>query len=227
MPVPTVSVLPSSWGIPGIFFELNLAGQGASVGALDKRLLLLAYRLSSGTEPPDQPVLVNGQDDANQFFGQGSDLARLFAAAVSQVGGGVLDIWCCGINEPASGTQSTHIINIAGAATEAGSVDVYICGYRASIAIASGDQASDVATNLKAELEKLKDLPVTATISGGSNIVLTYRHKGAVGNDLPLRVDQDHASGITFSPGTLTFANAANGNGSAQVKVSTTTITAA
>src|SRR5437870_143176 len=90
--------LPSSWEIPGVYFSINLAGQGSSVGVLDKRLLLLGYRLSSGTQPPDQPVLANGQQDANDFFGQGSDLARLFAASVSQVGGGVLDIWCCGIN---------------------------------------------------------------------------------------------------------------------------------
>jgi len=156
-------------------------------------------------------VLVNGQDDVNTFFGQGSDLARLYAAALSQVGQGVIDVWCCGINEPASGTQATHLINIAGTATQAGSVSVWIAGYLASVAIANGDSAAMVATNLKAEIDKLKDLPVTATIVSSSNIVLTYRHKGVVGNDCPIRVDQDKATGITFSPGAVTIANAAVG----------------
>src|SRR4051812_35117351 len=131
MVVPANSSLPSSWEIPGIFFEINLAGQGSGVGALDKRLLCLAYRLSTGTQPPDQPVLVNGQDDVNTFFGQGSDLSRLYAAAVAQVGQGVLDLWCCGINEPSSGAQATHLINIAGTATQAGSVSVWIAGHLA------------------------------------------------------------------------------------------------
>jgi phage tail sheath gpL-like len=224
--VPSNPELASSWAIPGVYFSINLAGQGAGLGTIAKRLLLLGYRLSTGTQPVDQPFQVNGQDDVNQGAGQGSDLSRLYAAAMAQIGQGVVDVWCLGVNEPSSGAASTHLIAIAGTATEAGSLSVWICGYLASIAIASGDSAATIATNLKAEIDKLKDLPVTASINSGT-ITLTYRHKGAVGNDLPVRVDQDKASGITVSPGTITIANAAQGNGSAQLKVSTTTITAA
>mgnify|MGYP001612031668 CR=1 FL=1 len=223
MAVPLNPDLPSSWEIPGVFFSINLFGQGAGVGALDKRLLLLGHRLSTGTMPPDQPVLVNGQADANQFFGRGSDLARMVAAALSQVGGGVLDVWCCGINDPAAGTLATHLITVAGTATASGSVDAYICGYRASISIASGDTATTVAANLLTEINKLLDLPVTAAAVAGV-ITLTARHRGLVGNDLPVRVDQVGGAGITFSPGTLTYAVAAAGAGSATVSVSTTVI---
>jgi phage tail sheath gpL-like len=227
MPVPLNPDLPSSWELPGVYFSVNLAGQGGGIGALDKRLLVTAYKLASGTKPFDAPVLVTSQQDANDFFGRGSDAARIVAAALSHVGAGVIDIWGCPIAEPSGGTLATHLIVAAGTATAAGSADVYVCGYRASIPIASGDTATIVGANLAAEINKLLDLPVTAAAVTGT-VTLTARHKGFVGNDLPVRVDQFGAAGITFSPGTITYGSGpAVGAGSVQVGVSSTTITAA
>lgn len=227
MPVPVNPDLPSSWELPGVYFALNLAGQGSGVGSLDKRLLLFGHRLSTGSQPPDQPVLVNGQADANAYFGRGSDLARMFAAATSQVGQGVIDAWCCPINEPAAGTLATHLITIIGTATSSGSLDVYVCGYRASVSIASGDTPTIIAAALETELDKLLDLPCSASVAAGV-LTLTARHRGLVGNDLPVRVDQTGAAGVSVSPGTITYGGGpAVGAGSALVQVSSTTITAA
>lgn len=224
MAVPSNPDLPSSWEIPGVYFSINLAGSGSGPGTIAKRLLLLGYRLSSGTQPADTPFLANGQDDANNGAGRGSDLARLYAAAMSQVGQGVVEAWCLGIAEPSSGTAATHLINVAGTATSAGSVSVWIAGYLASVAIASGDTATTVATNLKAEIDKLSDLPATAGL-GGSNITMTARHKGRLGDDLPIRVDQEGASGITFSPGSVSIGGGPGlSDATHLLKVSTTTI---
>lgn len=224
MAVSTNPDLPSSWEVPGVYFSINFSGSGS--GAPRKRLLLMGYKLASGSAALNSPVRVNGQSEADAYFGRGSDLARQYAAAVSQVGAGVIDVWCCPLAEPSSGTQSTRLIKVGGPATSSGSVDVYVCGWRASAAIASGDSATTIATNLQAELDKLLDVPCTVG-RVGADLTLTYRHKGYVGVDLPLRVDQTGASGVTFSPGTITYANAAVGAGSATVKVSSTTVTAA
>lgn len=226
MPVPTNPDLPSSWEIPGIYFAINFAGQGGGIGSLDKRLLLLGYRLATGSKPPDQPVLVTSQADANTYFGRGSDLARMVAASLAHAGAGTIDVWGCPLNEPSGGTAATHLIAVAGTATSSGSVDVYVCGHRASVPIASGDTASVIATNIDAELDKLLDLPVTSAAASGT-VTLTARHKGFLGNDLPVRVDKFGATGVTFSPGTITYSGTAVGAGTVQVKVSSTTISAA
>jgi len=216
--------LPGSWLIPGIYFKLNLSGSGAGLNTVSKRLLLWGYRLSSGSQPPDSPVQITQQADVNTYFGQGSDIARLYAASISQVGGGVCDVYCMGINEPSSGTAATHLITFAGPATAAGSVDVWICGYKTSVGVANGDSASTVGTNVAAAIYLLKDIPVTA--SGTSTVTLTYRHKGVIGNDLPVIVNINNATGITASPGTIAFSGTASGAGTTSISIGGTTISA-
>lgn len=226
MPVPTNPDLPTSWELPGIYFSLNFAGQGGGIGTLDKRLLVLGYRLATGTQPPDAPVRVNSVQDAWDYFGRGSDCARSIQAAIAQVGAGVIDLFACPLNEPAGGSAATHLITVAGTATASGSLDIYVCGYLASVPIASGDTANIVAAAINAELVKLADLPVTSGVAT-STVTLTARHKGFQGNDLPVRVDQFGAPGLTFSPGTLVYSGTAVGVGSTTVTVSSTTISAA
>jgi phage tail sheath gpL-like len=225
MYVPTNPDLPTSWDIPGVYFSLNLTGQGTSQTAQNMRLLCYGDRLSSGSVAADTPVRVTGQSDANSYFGRGSDLARIYAAALSQVGQGVLDVWCCGVNEPAAGTAATHLINVVGtSASTAGSVDIWIAGYHTSVGISIGDLAATVATNISAAINLLLDAPATASPSTAS-VVITARHKGVLGNDLPIRVDQSGATGLTFSPGILTMSGTTSGAGSHVLTVSSTAIT--
>lgn len=218
---PTNTDLPSSWLLPGVFIKLNLSGSGAGLNSVTKRLLLLGYKTSSGSQGSDTPIQVTQQADANSYFGNGSDLARLYAAATSQIGGGVANIFCLPIDAPSGGTAATHLIALTGPATSAGALDVWICGYRVTVAIANGDSNSTIGTALTAAINLVTDLPVTA--SGTSTVTLTYKHKGVVGNDLPVIVNCS-ASGVTTSPGTITFATNATGSAAVSVTIGTTTI---
>jgi phage tail sheath gpL-like len=222
---PTNPDLPGSWLVPGVYTALDLTGSGAGLSNVQKRLLLLAYKDTGGTQAVDTPVQVTGQSTANTYFGRGSDMARLFAAAQSQNGGGAIDIFCCAITPPSGGTASTHLITFAGTATTAGSVRVTICGYSTEVAIASGDGATAIGAAVSTAINLLKDIPVTAG-AGSGTVTLTYRHKGVVGNDLPIMVDFTGASGVTASPGTVAYATNASGAGSATVTIGSTTITA-
>lgn len=215
--------LPSSNLLPGVYLKLNLAGGGGGLNSPSKKLLLIGNKLASGTQAQDTPIQVTNQTDANTYFGRGSDLARMYATAVSQVGPGVCDIYCCPIVEPSTGTAATHLITISGPATSTGSITATICGYVASASIANNDTATTIASNLATAISALKDLPVTAVASSGT-ITLTYVHKGLVGNDMPRIVNIVGATGVTASPGTLTYASAAGSTGGITISIGGTTI---
>lgn len=219
--------LPSSVLIPGVFLKLNLSGGGGGLNSPSKRLLLLGNKLAAGTAAQDTPVQVTNQRDANNYFGQGSDLSRIYAAAVSQVGPGACDVFCLPLVEPSTGTAATHLITIIGTATTSGAIAATICGYTATAAITNGDTPTVIAANLQAAIAAIKDLPITSNASSGT-ITLTYAHKGLVGNDLPRIVNVTGATGVTASPGTITFAGAsASGAGSVNLSVGGTSITGA
>lgn len=224
---PTNTDLPSSYKIPGVYVQLNLSGSGSAAGDDNRKILVLAYRSATGAFGPDTPKLETQQSDVNSDFGQGSDVARIYAAFQSQFGPGICDVYCCGISEPGGGTAATYTITFSGPATSSGLLDCFVCGYRASIGIANGDTATVVATALAGELTKIADLPVTVSDNGSGTLTLTYRHKGVTGNDLPIMFHQDGGAGIKVSPGTITYANSATGAGSATVTIGATTITVA
>lgn len=202
--------------------SLNLQGSGAGLNGGIKALHLMGYKAAAGSQPVDTPIQVISQSDANTYFGRGSDLARLYAAAVAQVGPGVIDIYCTAIT--ASGTAQTRKIVMAGPATAAGSVDVYICGYRASTQVANGDTNTAISANMLVELNKLLDVPCTFTDSAGT-ITVTYRHACANGKDLPIIVNIIGATGVTASPGTCTYVAASGSStGTTSLRIGATTI---
>lgn len=215
--------LPSSILLPGVYLKLNLQGGGAGLNSPSKKLLLIGNKTASGTAAQDTVVQVTNQTDANNYCGQGSDLARLYAAAISQVGAGAVDTYLIPLVAPSAGTAATHLIVIAGPATTAGSISATICGYSAATAIANGDTATIIASNLATQINGYKDLPVTAVASTGT-ITLTYNVKGLVGNDLPRSVNIVGATGVTASPGTLLYASNATSTASITVSVGGTTV---
>ena len=217
--------VPSSFEPPGTFFQLRTAGAGAAGGDLGRRVLLLAHKTASGTGQLHFPIRCPGKALAAQYAGSGSDAARAYQALVAQIGEGVADVYLLLVAEPA-GTQATRTIIVSGTPTKAGSVDLWICGYLVSVRIAQSDTPTTIAAAIRDAVNAITALPVVASASTGT-VTLTYRHAGLVGNDIPVILNQTDADGITFSPGTIAYTNAAVGAGSATVTIGGTTITAA
>src|SRR5437764_1388432 len=89
--------LPSSWLSPGVYTSLDTTGAGAGINSVTKRLLLVGQKLSTGSQATDSPVQITTSQDAFNFFGRGSDLVRMFQAAESQVGAGIIDVYGCAV----------------------------------------------------------------------------------------------------------------------------------
>src|SRR5215468_11790 len=103
MTVPLNPDLPSNWRIPGIYISLDLRGSSAGIGALAKRILIVGHKTATGIAPLNTVIQLQGQARANLQFGRGSDLARLHAAVLSQIGGGAADIFGIAVPEPVCG----------------------------------------------------------------------------------------------------------------------------
>lgn len=216
MPAPVNTDLSSSNLIPGVYVQIQTAS-GSSVDNPNKRALILGMRQSSGGGAPNTPKLYTSQSDIEADHGAKSEVARAFAAFQSQYGPGEFEAWACGVNEPGGGTAATRLIVVAGTASAAGYVDVYVAGYKATVGIESGDTAAEVATAIYGALGLLPSIPVTLTDSGSGTVTLTYAHKGLAGNDLPIRLDQFDAAGLTFSPGSVSYSGTASSGGAITV----------
>ena len=226
-PFAPASSIPSSYEVPGVYFELRASGAGAAATAPSKRALLWGHKTASGSGQFNSPIRCPGLQQALLYAGQGSDAARAFQAFTAQAGNGTADVYLMLVPDPSLlGGQATRTIIVAGTPSIAGSVDLWVCGYLLSVRIAMSDTPTTIAASLAAAVNALADLPVTASANTGT-VTLTYRHYGFVGNDIPVIVSQTDATGITFSPGTITYANAVVGAGAATVSVGGTTISAA
>lgn len=223
---PQNSDLPVNWLIPGIYIQLDLRGSAAGLGNVAKRILVIGHKTSTGIAALNTVYAVQGQGQANLMFGRGSDAARMFAAAQSQIGGGAADIEVVAVPEPTGGTAATHLITFVGTASAADAVTVIICGYQTSVGIANLDTPQTIAANLAQAINAMPDIPVTAQAIGAT-VVLSYRHVGVVGNDLPVIVNFAGGSGVRASPGTFTFNGAGAGAGSAIVSIGSKTVQAA
>jgi phage tail sheath gpL-like len=223
--VPTNTDLPSSWLVPGVYIQLNLNGSGSGLNSATKRILLLGYKTSSGSAQVDAPIQVFAQSDANTYFGAGSDLARLYAATLSQIGPGTADVFCLPITAPSAGTAAIHQVVFAGTATAAGSVDAWICGYPVSIPVANADTPTVIGDAFAAAVNLNTALPVTASNASGT-VNLTYKTKGLTGNDLPRIVNVNGSIGVTASPGTVVFSGTAGSSGTATLTVGGVAISA-
>jgi len=215
--------LPSSWLLPGIYISLDLSGATGGLGNLAKRILLVGPKTQQGIAKPNAIIQLLGQANANLWFGRGSDIARMYAAVQSQIGGGTADIYAVSPPDPTGGVQANHLATFLGTATAAGAVDIYICGYRATVAIANGDTPAVIAAATVKAINALGVVPVVASVVGGT-VWLTARAAGEHGNDLPLIVNFTGASGVKASPGTIALAGTAVGAGTLTVSMGATTV---
>jgi phage tail sheath gpL-like len=225
--------LSPGYVLPGVYVQFNFSGASASLGLPQLRALLVGTKLASGIAAQDAPTLCLGQSDANLKGGQGSELARLYAAFNSQIGGGQCDVYVLPVVEPSSGTAATRTLTVSFstglAAAAQDSINLWLAGYYVSALVSSGDTATVIAANLAAAINAVKDIPWTAAASTGT-VTLTYRHKGVGGEDSPFMgfVPNNAASNVQLSPGTITYSGGpASGAGSATVTIGSTTYSAA
>ncbi|WP_334130167.1 phage tail sheath subtilisin-like domain-containing protein [Sneathiella sp.] len=186
--------------VPLFYAEIDnsLAGSGQDA----YKSLIIGQMLSAGIAAAGEPILVNSADQAKTYFGQGSMIARMVEAY--RANDPDTELWCLPLEDDASAVAATGKIVIGGPATAGGTINLYVANQRIRVGVDEGDTASEIAAALAAGFGA--ELPVAAEVNSedATQIDLTARHKGELGNSIDIRMNYLGFAGGEFTPAGIT-----------------------
>ncbi|MBJ2564657.1 phage tail sheath subtilisin-like domain-containing protein, partial [Salmonella enterica subsp. enterica serovar Agona] len=130
-------------------------------------------------------VLMPSADYARQICGAGSQLARMVEAYRQTDPFG--ELYVIAVPE-STGAAATVTLTVTGAATETGTVNVYVGRTRVQAPVTNGDNVTTIASSIQDAINAVPTLPFTASSSAGV-VTLTARHKGLCGNEIPVSLN--------------------------------------
>ncbi len=200
--------IPTNIRVPLFYAEMD--NSQAGYFSQTKRALMIGQMLSTGNAMAGTPYLVSRTDNAKTLFGRGSMLARMHDSYRQNDSFG--EVWCIPVADAGAGVAATGTITVAGTASAAGTIQLYIAGQQVSVGVALNDAAATIATSIAAAITAAVDLPVNAA-AVGAVVTLTCKWKGATGNDIMvLDSYRGFAGGETLPTGiTLAYVAMASG----------------
>lgn len=199
---------PSSNRVPGVFVEMDPSQ--ANTGTAIQNTLLIGQILPTGSAAPDVPVLVQSQAQILELCGNGSMLAAMALRYLIPDPFGPL--YLLPLVDNSAGVAATGTITVTGAATAAGTLNIYIGAQLVQAGVMTGSTVAATATAIAAAINADPSLPVTAAAALGV-VTLTANHAGLAPNDIDLRQDYLGSAGGEYPvPGvTLAFAPMSGG----------------
>lgn len=203
------NLMPASILVPNMYIEVDntRAEQGPSIQPY--KILAIGQRLSTGSKAEGELVQVVDNDQAKEYFGFGSQLARQ-VEKIRDVNKAT-ELWCVALDDDGGAVDATGALLFTGPATDSGTIYLYIAGIRYTIAVASTDTAADIATAVVAEVGADVDSPVSVAVNGGTpeQVDITAKNGGESGNDIDLRFN--YYDGEVFPDGVGCTITAMNG----------------
>lgn len=180
------TTIPTNLRVPGFYAEFDPSR--ANTGSMQYKLLVLGQRLSSGSAAAGEPMRISRKSDGEVYFGRGSMLAQMLAAAIDARP--AMELWAIALDDLPAGQTATGTITLSGAASVAGTLRIEVGDVAVRVSVGLNQTAANVASAIVAAITARTDYPATAAINGSNTaqVDLTARHKGQVGNDLQVRV---------------------------------------
>src|SRR5215475_8121732 len=132
MPISFANI-PQNIKVPLYWVEVDPSMAG--LPSINLRALLVGVMTSGGDATKDIPIPIGSQAQADQAFGQGSELGRMF--------------------------QAYYANNFANAATGAGTINLYVGGNHVPVPVSPSDTTATIAANIAAAINADETLPVT------------------------------------------------------------------
>lgn len=182
------ALIPDNQRTPGVLAEFDNSRAIRGLPGIPFRALMVGQKLAAGSQVVDVLVRATSADNAKDMFGEGSMLHRMamryFANNVNT------ELWAVALDDDGGAAAAVGTMTIGGAPTAAGTLVLYIAGIRLTVAVATADSASDIATAVVAAITAETSLPVTAALNViPEQVDFTARHGGEAGNDIDLRVN--------------------------------------
>lgn len=195
--------IPSNLRLPLFYAEVD--NSQANSGQLASRAVIIAQITSSGVATPNIPIISQGVNDAITQGGPGSMLALMVSAyrAADSFG----ELWLLPVADNGAGTAATGNIAFTSAATQNGTLNLYIGGVYTPMAISSSQTTAQIATALAALINANTNLPVTAAVDGTNTfqVDFTAKNKGLNGNFIDVRTNYAGAAGGQSDPAGLAY----------------------
>src|SRR5262252_2969964 len=191
----------------------QVSTNGTGTGATFNLTWSAAVAGSYGTATPDVPIPIGSQSQADQAFGPGSELSRIFQGYYSN--NFANEVWGLPVAEPAGAVAATGTITITQSPTEAGTIHLYIAGTHVPVNVMATDTPTNIASAIVSAISSLyvdggPALPVTATAAAGV-VTLTAHWKGVGGNEITVMQNYYGTLGSEITPPGLGITLPASG----------------
>ena len=208
MPISFANI-PANIKVPLYWVEIDPSMAG--LPTINLRALLAGVMTADGDAPPDIPLPIGSQAQADQAFGEGSELARMFKAFFAN--NFANEVWGLPLQEPTGAAAGTGTIGITDVPTAAGTIHLYIAGDHVPINVATTDTTATIAQAIADAINADVTLPVTAQVSavGGSDVDLTSTFKSVNANEISVSLNYYGSRGGEQTPVGLGITLPANG----------------
>lgn len=208
--------IPANVNVPLFYAEMDAsqANTAQTTGAS----LLIGQALPGAAIARNQLVLMPSAAQARTACGQGSPLARMVTAYRRTDPFG--ELYIIAVADAAAGSAATGKIAIAGTATSAGSISLYIGSTRIEGVVAADDTAMQAASSLVDAINADADLPVTSAAAANGDaatITITAKYTGVAGGNIPLTLNYYGTAGGEQTPDGLNIQITAMAGGAKNV----------
>ncbi len=203
--------IPVDWRVPGTYMEIDPRFADSGTGTFPLRALIIAQKVTAGSGATLTPFRLTDEGQIEGLAGAGSMAHRMCREWLAHNRVTETDVIL--IVDLVAGVQATGVIDFGGTVST-GTLFLYIGGDRIAVLISSTDTLQDVATNAAAAINSTHGAIVTAVVNPGDNtqVLLTARNKGEVGNTIDLRAA--HLVGESIPTGlTVGFTAMSGGTG--------------
>ena len=200
--------IPSANRTPFTFVEFDNAGANQGPTLKKYRAVLFGQKLAGGTAVANTLLRITSKQQAKLAAGAGSMLAHMFDFFFKA--NPLTEVYMMPLTDDGAGVAATSTLTFAGTATAAGTISLYVGGHLMRLGVSLGDTAAAIATALAAAIQADPDYPVSAGVAGAV-VTLTFKHKGAVGNGVDVRLN--YYPGSEALPAGITCAVVAMANG--------------
>ena len=140
------------------------------------------YAEPAGTQDVLVPVQLYSAAEAAQYFGNGSTLAIMAAAALDA--NPYVALYAIAQADEDAGVAASGTITVT-AGSASGTLKVWIGNTKYSVAVTASDTASEIAAALALAIATDAACPVYVSVSAGV-LTLTAKNKGSLGNAIPI-----------------------------------------
>ena len=211
MPISFANI-PANIKLPLYYIEVDPSMAG--LPSVNLRALMVGIMTADGDAQHDVPIPIGSQSQADQHFGPGSELSRMFQSYYAN--NFANEVWGLPVAEPTGGTAATGTITVTTAPTSAGTIHLYIAGTHVPVNVSTTDTAGDIgqaitdAINTNYTDQGTPALPVLASHTTGV-VTLTASFKGANGNDITVSTNYYGSRGSEITPPGLVMSLPATG----------------